>query len=152
MVERGHLSGIDRAVGKEAIPALPDGGRPHRHRIEPRRAFTLREQVVSDVNLPNTAQSITYQRRPHEAGADVVSTFAYKCHEPFGRMPALLGIFEQTKLQRQRVGSLGVTKYAPGERDVLGVEGLANLVGQPEVMRFLLGSAKYTRDLPEQFG
>src|SRR5437660_10258982 len=77
VIERGHLAGIDRAVRKEAVPALPDGCRSHRYRIEPRRAFTLREQVVSDVNLPNTAQSVTDQGCPHEAGADVVSTFAY---------------------------------------------------------------------------
>src|SRR3989442_3800729 len=94
VVERGHLSGIDRAVRKEAVPALPDGGRPHRHRIEPRRAFALDEQVKGSLNLPDAAQSITYQRRPHEAGPDVVSTFAYKCHEPFGGMLTLLGIFE----------------------------------------------------------
>ncbi len=108
--------------------------------------------MKGSLNFPDAAQGIANQRRANEAGADVVSTFAYKCHEPFGRMPTLLGIFEQTKLQRQRVGSLGVTQYAPGGRDVLGVEGVANLIGQPQVMGFLLGPAKYTRDLPEQLG
>src|SRR5437879_9041508 len=72
VVERGHLAGIDRAVRTEAVPALPDGGRSHRHWIEPRWAFTLSKQVVGEVKLPNAAQGIANQRRAHEAGADVI--------------------------------------------------------------------------------
>ena len=35
VIERGHLARIDRAIWAEAVPALPDGGRTHRHGIEP---------------------------------------------------------------------------------------------------------------------
>ncbi len=59
VVERRHRVWIDRAIGPEAIPALPDGGRSHRHRVEPRRAALLLEQMKGGVVLPNAAQSIT---------------------------------------------------------------------------------------------
>src|SRR5207247_7359040 len=49
VVERGHLAGIDRAVRPQAVPALPDGGRPHRYGVEPRWAFSLVEQMKGSI-------------------------------------------------------------------------------------------------------
>ena len=152
VVERVHLARIDRAVREQAVPALPDGGGSHRHRIEPRWAFALREQVEGGVVLPDAAQRITDERRPHKAGADVVSALAHECGQPFARMPTLFSSLEQTKLQGQRIGGLGVAEHAPGGRDVLGIEGVAYLCGQLQVVGFLLGSAEDACGLPEQFG
>src|SRR5437763_1148126 len=78
VVERRHLVRIDRAVRAEAVPALPDGGGTHCYRIEPRRAVALIEQVEGGLVLSGAAQSVTHQRRPHVAGADVVPAVAYK--------------------------------------------------------------------------
>src|SRR5258708_15580736 len=66
VVERRHLVRIDRAVRAEAVPALHDSGGTHRYRIEPRGAAVLIEQVEGGLDLPDAAQSITYQGRPHE--------------------------------------------------------------------------------------
>src|SRR5205085_12195009 len=78
VVEGCHLAGIDRAVWAQTVPTLPDGCRPHRHRIEPQWAFALHKQVIGNVNLTDAAQCITDERRPYKAGADLVPTFAHE--------------------------------------------------------------------------
>src|SRR5579863_2158956 len=103
MVERGHITGIDRTIRAQTVPALPDGGGPHRHRIEPRWAAALREQVIGRIVLPNATQSITDQRRSHKAGTDVVPTVAHKGGQPHSCMPTLPGVAEQAELQGQSV-------------------------------------------------
>ena len=52
MVERGHAAGVDPAVGQHAVPALPDRGGAHGHRVQPRRALGLQQQPVRDVDVP----------------------------------------------------------------------------------------------------
>src|SRR5207248_11007863 len=63
VIEGGHLARIDRAIGTLAVPAFPDSGGSHRHRIEPRGAFALGEQAVGSIILSNAAQRITDERR-----------------------------------------------------------------------------------------
>src|SRR5450755_1574430 len=152
VVERGHVSRIDRTIWKQAIPALPDGGGPHRHGIEPRRTCALHKQVEGSIVLPNAAQGITDQRRPHEASADVVPIATHKLHQPLARMPTLFAVLEQTKLQGERVGGLSVAEDASSRSDVLGIERLAHPCSETQVARFLLRSAKNTRSQSQQFG
>src|SRR6266700_1087770 len=100
VIERGHLAWIDRAICKQAIPALPDSGGSHRHWIEPRRAFALHEQVKGRVVVSNTAQCITHQRRSYKTRADVIPAPAHEFDQPLTCMLPLLSIFKQTELQR----------------------------------------------------
>src|SRR6266567_7284542 len=79
VVERGHLSRVDRTIRALAIPAFPNGGSSHHHRIEPGRAFMLGEQAEGEVNRPDAAQGVADQRCSDEAGADVVPAFAHEC-------------------------------------------------------------------------
>src|SRR5437016_13454310 len=116
VVERGHLAGIDRSVRAQAVPALPDGSGPHRHWIEPRWAIALCKQAVGGLILPDAAQGIADQRRPYEAGADMVPTLAHERGQPFACVPTLLGTTEQAKLQGQYVRGLRVDSHASGRR------------------------------------
>ena len=70
VVERRHAAGVDAAVGSQAVPALPDGGGAHRHRVQPGRALGLQQQPVGDVDVAGAGQRVADQRRSDEAGGD----------------------------------------------------------------------------------
>ena len=67
VVERGHLAGVDRAVGQQAVPALPHGRRAHRHGVQPRRALGLQQQALGGVEVPAVGQGVGHERRADEA-------------------------------------------------------------------------------------
>ena len=82
VVERRHLARVDRAVGQQAVPALPHGGRAHRHGVEPRGALRLDEEALGGVEVSALGERIGHERRADEAGGDAVPALADERREP----------------------------------------------------------------------
>ena len=149
VVERGHLAGVDRAVGQQAVPALPGGGGPHRHLVEPRRAGALRQQAEGVPLRPRAAERVAEQRRADEAGGDAVIALADEFGEPRAGSAALVGLGQQGELERQRVGGRGVADQPPARRDVLAGEGITHRRGEGPVARLILRPTEHPRRPPE---
>ena len=57
VVEARHLTGIDSAVRRHRVPALPDLVAPIDW-VEPRRAFTLEQQAIGLIDVTGGAESV----------------------------------------------------------------------------------------------
>src|SRR6187431_3702194 len=51
VVERGHLTRVDSAVGEHAVPPFPDGRGAHLDRVEPGRQLGLEQQSMCVVDM-----------------------------------------------------------------------------------------------------
>ena len=122
VVERGHLAGVDRAVGQHAVPALPDRGRPHPHLVEPRRALVLQQQEVGVVEVAGVDEGVEHQRRPEEPRADPVPVGLDDLGQPPAGPLPLIVVGQQVELEGEGEGRRGVTGQAPTGRDELPAE------------------------------
>src|SRR5215472_8059812 len=112
MIERCHLSRINRAVGTQAVPALPDGSCAHGHRIEPGGALLLDEKAKRGVVLADIAEGIRDQGRSDKAGRDVIVTVAHNLGEPPTSIVTLIVIAKQRELKRQGIGGYRIADNA----------------------------------------
>ena len=152
VVERGHLRAVDRAVRQQAVPPLPHGRRPHRDRVQPRRALRLQQQVVGVVDETGVDQGVAHERRPDEAGADAEVLAAHELGEA-GRGPATLRLGrQQVEAQRHGVGGLRVAGHPPGRGHELGVEPVGDAVGELVVARPVGLSSEHAGGAGEQAG
>ena len=122
VVERGHLAGVHRAVGQQAVPALPHRGRAHVTEVQPRRALGLQQQALGGVEVSGVGERVGDERRADEAGRDAVAALAHELGEAARRARAARGIRHQVEPQRERVGRRRVVHHAAGGRHVLGDE------------------------------
>ena len=81
VVEARHLPRVDRAVRQHRVPALPDGRRTHRHRVEPRWTLALQQQLVGVVEVTGRRECIRDERCAREAGRDAVVALAHELCE-----------------------------------------------------------------------
>lgn len=64
VVEGRHLPGIDGAVGKHRVPALPHGGRPHGHGVQPGGAVLFRDHAMGETGMTCQGQGVADQGVP----------------------------------------------------------------------------------------
>ena len=152
VVERGHVTGVDPAVGEQAVPAFPDGGGAHGDGVDPGRAFLLGEQLVGGVVGADAAEGVADQWGADEAGRDpVIGSPDQLDQPPPGAFP-LLGAWDQVELDGQGIAGLGVAGQPSCRGEVIRVEGGADGCGQCGVAPVVLGQAKYGGNLGEEPG
>ncbi len=71
MIERVHPWILERAVGANAIPALPHRGSSPGERVQPRRIGPLSEQIERERRVSVTAEHVQEIRRAEETGGQM---------------------------------------------------------------------------------
>ncbi len=120
MIERVHRRVLERPVGPDAVPALPDRRRPARHRVEPRRIVAAQQQRVRLGEVSGGAQREEQVRRAEEAGGEVAEAVDVVREALADLGPERVGC--QVERERERVGGLRVGGEPSRAGQVLALE------------------------------
>jgi len=152
VVERGHLAGVDAAVGEHRVPALPHRRRPHRDGVQPRRALGLQEESAGCRELPAPTRGFEDAGSPGEAGRDAMTVRLHELREPRSRPADLIGV-EEIEGEGEGVGRLAVV---PGPLRLVvhegGAEGLPRGVPESLDLGHLARASEDARGLGGQLG
>ncbi len=121
-----HVSGVDRAIRSDGIPALPHGRSSLLDLVEPGTDLGAKQHQVGLVDVPHLCQDREDERRTQETGIDATIGFAHHAGQVGSDGSAILGRRDVQAQDHRAAGLVGsgvVRPARPGQPRHVAREG-----------------------------